>query len=80
MPKRKITTKTKLIWALLLIGFAIMEFPGVFFFKDKVDPFIFGLPFIYGFMLCVWAYMCAVLFYAYKTRWGKPKGEGGDEK
>jgi len=24
--------------------------------------------------------MCAVLFYAYKTRWGQAKGEGGDEK
>ena len=79
MSKNKMTGKTKLIWALLIIGLAAMEFPGVFFFKDKVDPFIFGMPFIYGYILCLWAYMCAVLLYAYKTRWGQSKGEGGDE-
>lgn len=79
MSKFKMTGKTKLIWLLLIIGFAGMEFPGVFFFKDKVDPFILGMPFIYGYILCWWVYMCAVLLFAYKTRWGQPKGEGGDE-
>jgi len=66
--------KTKVICILLLIGFMFMEFPGVFFFKDKVDPFIFGLPFIYGYILCWWAYMCVVLFYAYKVDWGRKEG------
>lgn len=79
MSKNKMTGKTKLIWVLLLIGLAAMEFPGVFFFKDKVDPFILGMPFIYGYILCWWAYMCVILLYAYKTRWGQLKGEGGDE-
>jgi hypothetical protein len=64
----------KLLYVLLLIGFMCMEFPGVFFFKDKVDPFIFGLPFIYGYILCCWAYMCVVLFVAYRTNWGDKKG------
>lgn len=80
MSKHKMTTKTKIIWVLLLIGFAAMEFPGVFFFKDTVDPFIFGFPFIYGYILTWWAYMCAILFYAYKTNWGQLEGEGGDKK
>lgn len=65
------STRTKVIWSLLLLGFALMEFPGVFLFRDKVTPFIFGLPFIYGYILICWAYMCLVLFYAYKTNWGK---------
>ncbi len=79
MSKHKMTTKTKVIWVLLLIGFAAMEFPGVFFFKNKVDPFIFGMPFIYGYMICLWAYMCAILLYAYKARWGRAKEEIDDE-
>lgn len=74
MQKKRITGKTKVIWALLIIGFACMEFPGVFFFQNKVTPFIFGFPFIYGYILCGWVYMCAVLFYAYKTNWGKAQG------
>lgn len=79
MSKNKMSSQSKLIWVLLLIGLAAMEFPGVFFFKDKVDPFILGMPFIYGYIVCWWAYMSAVLLYAYKTRWGQPKWEGGDE-
>lgn len=80
MSKNKMSNQSKLIWILLLIGLAAMEFPGVFFFKDKVDPFILGMPFIYGYIVCWWAYMSVVLLYAYKTRWGQPKGEGGDEQ
>jgi len=80
MSKRKMSGKTKLIWILLLIGFLAMEFPGVFFFQKTSDPFILGFPFIYGYILCWWAYMCAILFYAYKTGWGQPEGEGGDKK
>ena len=79
MTINKMSNQSKLIWILLLIGLAAMEFPGVFFFKDKSDPFILGMPFIYGYILCWWAYMCAILLFAYKTRWGQPKGEGGDE-
>lgn len=71
--KRKWTRKTKIILILLLIGFCAMEFPGVFFFQKKITPFLFGLPFIYGYILCWWFYMCAVLFYAYKINWGFSK-------
>lgn len=80
MSKHKMTTKTKIIWILLLIGFAAMEFPGVFFFKDMVDPFIFGFPFIYGYILCWWAYMAVILLYAYRTDWGHAVKEGGESK
>ena len=70
MTKKKMTSKSKLIWALILIGFAIMEFPGIFLI-NRIEPMIFGLPFIYGFIIIMWAYMVAVMFYAYKTNWGK---------
>jgi len=79
MPKRKMTKKAIFIWTLLLIGFAAMEFPGVLLFKNKVEPFIFGLPFIYGYIICLWLYMCAVLLYAYKTSWGQVKTEGNND-
>ena len=57
------------IWILLFIGFALIEFPGVFFI-NRIHPMIFNMPFIYGFVLIVWAAMCGVLFYAYKKNWG----------
>lgn len=70
MEKGKRSTKNKIIWTLILIGFAIMEFPGILFI-NRVEPMIFGLPFIYGFVIIMWAFMCCVLLYAYKVNWGK---------
>ena len=73
--------RKRLYWALIIICFMIMEFPGIYFF-NKIEPTIFGLPFIYGFMLIMWAIMCTVFFIAYKDNWGKGKNfiEGeGDE-
>lgn len=73
------TSKSLVIWALLLLGLAAMEFPGVFFFHKRAEPEIFGLPFIYGYNIIWWAYMCAVMLYAYLTRWGRaPIARGAD--
>lgn len=58
------------IWLMLLIGFALIEFPGIFFI-NRVYPMVFGMPFIYGFVLIVWGCMCLVLFYAYLKNWGE---------
>ena len=71
------TRKSLLIWALLLIGLAAMEFPGVFLFHQRAEPEIFGLPFIYGYNIIWWAYMCAVMLYAYLARWGRPAVQHG---
>jgi uncharacterized membrane protein len=60
-----------LIWALLAVGFGAVEFPGILFAGDKIYPRIFGLPFLYGYVLCCWIYICLVLIYAWKTRWGR---------
>lgn len=68
----KMSGKSKLIWVLILIGFMCMEFPGVFFFKDMSEPYIFGFPFIYAFNLIMWAYMVVVILFAYLNNWGEP--------
>lgn len=74
----KSSKKTIIIWVLFLMGFAFMEFPGVLLFQHKSEPNIFGLPFIHGYMILCWIYMCCVAFYAYKTHWGRvEKGGGG---
>lgn len=65
--------RARLIWVLLLIGFCAMEFPGVLFFGSRAKPFLFGMPFIYGYILCWWAYMCLVFFLAYRLNWGRSK-------
>ncbi len=74
MSKPKRSSTNKLIWFLIILGFAIMEFPGVYFI-NRVEPMIFGMPFIYGFIVIMWAFMCAVLFYAYKVSWGNKYDE-----
>ncbi len=62
------------IWLLLIIGFVLIEFPGVFFI-NRVQPYILGFPFLYGFVILVWIYMCFVLLYAYKCNWGEKSDE-----
>lgn len=37
------------------------------------------MPFIYDFNLVVWAVMCAVLYWAYRTHWGRPRPEDLDD-
>lgn len=67
MTKRQ---RKKLIAVLLIVGFCALEFPGILMVCERVYPLIFGLPFLYGYVLCGWVYMCCVLLYAYLTGWG----------
>lgn len=60
----------KIIWTMIIIGLAAIEFPGIFFI-NRIEPYIFGMPFLYGFVVLVWFYLCVVLGVAYYTRWGK---------
>lgn len=80
----KMSGRAKLIWALIIIGFACMEFPGVLFFKDMSEPYIFGFPFIYSWNLICWAYLVIVIAFAYFSNWGEPKAvkdqRGGEAK
>ena len=69
--KNKMTRKAKTIWGLILLGFCAMEFPGVLIVGDKAYPFLFGFPFLYGYILFWWLYMCVVILYAYRNNWGR---------
>lgn len=80
MSDYKTPGKKKVIIVLLLIALMFMEFPGVFFFRNIESPYLFGMPFIYGYMLICWAFICVVLFVAYKTNWGEGKLERKDGK
>lgn len=69
--KNMIPARRKVIWALTAAGFCAMEFPGILMVGDRVYPFVLGMPFLYGYIIICWAYMTAVLFYAWRTEWGR---------
>jgi len=71
--KSKSTGKTKIIWSLIIVGLCAIEFPGILVFGGKAYPFVFGMPFIYVYVLFWWLYLCAVIFYAYRSNWGRSK-------
>ncbi|MFP3040735.1 DUF3311 domain-containing protein [Treponema primitia] len=71
-------TGRTVLFLLIFIGFLIMEFPGVLFF-NRIDPIIFGLPFIYSFTLIMWVIMVVLMYIGYKTNWGKGKNFNGKE-
>lgn len=79
MPRKTPTPVTITLWTLVLAGLAIVQFPGILFYYDVIEPRIFGMPFIYGFNALIWAILCIVLFIAYKVRWGRPKPEELDD-
>jgi uncharacterized membrane protein len=67
--------KSVLIIILFLVGFCAMQIPGVFFFGRISEPFLFGMPFIYGYILCLWVYMCIIFLYAHKCDWGRKRNQ-----
>ena len=81
----KLSTKAKVLWIAIIIPFLFMEFPGVFFFQHMTTPYIFGFPFIYGWILIWWAVLCVVIGIAYFSNWGEPVkdpaklGKAGDK-
>lgn len=83
---RKTPTRTTIIlWTVILVGLAALQFPGILFYHDVAEPRILGMPFIYGFNSIIWAVLCVVLFVAYKLHWGRPRPDeldawAGEEK
>lgn len=65
------TKRKKIIIIMLIAGFAAIEFPGILIVGHRVSPRIMGFPFLYAYLMCCWAYMCSLLFYAWRTGWGK---------
>jgi len=68
--KEKIYPGRAALYVLIIVCFSLMELPGVYFF-NRIDPFIFGLPFIYGFNIIMWAVMVTLMFIGYITNWGR---------
>lgn len=75
MPRSTPTPTTISLWSLTLLGLAVLQFPGILFYHDVTEPRIFGMPFIYGFNMLIWAFLCLLLYIAYRVRWGRPRPE-----
>ncbi|MDD5986630.1 MAG: hypothetical protein PUC26_02230 [Eubacteriales bacterium] len=69
--KQKMPARKKLLIILLVCGFAAIEFPGILIVGRLVRPMIFGMPFLYGYLILCWIYMLVVFFYAWRTGWGR---------
>ena len=61
--------KVRILWVLIFLAFASIEFPGIFFI-NRIEPRIFGLPFIYGFTLIIWFFLCILMLVGFKLKWG----------
>lgn len=66
---RPMRRKKHILWLLIILGFAAIEFPGIFF-ANRIEPRILGLPFIYGFTLIIWLYLCILMYVGYRMNWG----------
>ena len=80
--RKEMKKKIYLLWAFIFLGFAAIEFPGIFFI-NRIEPRIFGLPFIYGFTLIVWFFLCIMMYIGYRMKWGhagKGNENGGKSK
>jgi len=58
-----------LLWFCIILCFCSIEFPGIFFI-NRIEPTIFGFPFIYGFTLIIWGVLCFLTYLGYKMNWG----------
>jgi len=79
MSRKTPTPLTVTLWTLIIVGLAAVQFPGILFYHDVAEPRIFGMPFIYGFNVLIWGFLCVVLLIAYRTRWGRPRPEELDD-
>lgn len=68
-----------ILWSLIIIGFAAIEFPGILLI-NRIEPRIFGLPFIYGFTLIIWFFLCILMYAGYRMSWGFQSHEQRKEK
>ena len=66
--KKKIKIRRWIIGILLGVGFLAMEFPGILLVRERIYPFVLGLPFLYGYILCCWVYMLSLIHISEPTR------------
>ncbi|WP_068676774.1 DUF3311 domain-containing protein [Oceanobacillus sp. Castelsardo] len=63
-PRKKIV-----LYSLIILFFIMMETPMIML-GNKVEPFVFGLPFLL-FWVLLWWFICTALFLiGYLTNWG----------
>ena len=55
--KKKIKIRRWIIGILLGVGFLAMEFPGILLVRERIYPFVLGLPFLYGYTLLLGIYV-----------------------
>jgi hypothetical protein len=68
-PRKKIV-----LYSLIILFFIMMETPMILL-ANKVEPFVFGLPF-FLFWVLLWWFICTVLFLiGYITNWGSKSPE-----
>lgn len=63
------TKRRRRIWILLFAGFGLIEFPGIYLI-NRIEPMLFGMPFLYGFVFLTWVGLCGILFYCLISDWG----------
>lgn len=51
-----------------LVLFALVEPPFVFSFANRIEPWVFGLPFLYAYLLVIYMGLIAVLLWAMGQR------------
>ncbi|MCT1578398.1 DUF3311 domain-containing protein [Oceanobacillus kimchii] len=65
--------KSKYVYHLCTIfGLIMLESP-IILAANRVEPMIFGFPFLISWVLFWWLFCCVVLYIAYRTNWGKNK-------
>lgn len=80
MSRKTPTPLTITLWTIVLVGLAVVQFPGILFYHDVIEPRILGMPFIYGFNAVIWFILCVVLLIAYLRHWGRPRPEQLDQE
>ncbi|MBQ0078783.1 MAG: hypothetical protein KBS66_02680 [Eubacterium sp.] len=68
--KLEVNKRKVAISLLLILGFMVLEFPGIIIVGKMTEPMILGFPFLYVYIFFGWVYMISVMFYGYKTSWG----------
>ncbi|SFE58541.1 DUF3311 domain-containing protein [Alteribacillus iranensis] len=62
------------LFAASIFGLIMMESP-LLLAANRVEPFIFGFPFLVAWILFWWAFCTILFFIAHKMNWGKPKSK-----
>jgi hypothetical protein len=60
------TPRGKAVLALFVLLFALAEPPTLYVFANRIEPWLFGLPFLYGYLLIVYTALIGLLIWAHR--------------